>query len=230
MGDRNGAMALAFGVAAALLRRERTGTGGVVDVSLLATAMWTLSSDVLATLGGTPPQPSPGRAALPNPLVSTYKTKDSRHIQLMFLEADRYWADFCRVVEREDLLADERFADLRTRAENGAVLTAELDAMFAQRTYEEWKTVLGRLDAPWAPVQTVPELVDDPQVAANGYVADVEADGVTYQLPNVPVQFDGSPAELSRAPEHGEHTETILLELGYDWDEISALRDGGAIA
>lgn len=161
--------------------------------------------------------------------MSTYRTKDSRHIQLMFLEADRYWADFCRVVEREDLLADERFSDLRTRAANSAVLMAELDAMFAERTYEEWKTVLGRLDAPWAPVQAVTELVDDPQALANGYIADVEADGVAYQLPNVPVQFDGSPAELSRAPEHGEHTETILLDLGYDWDEISALRDAGAI-
>ena len=164
MGDRNGAMALAFGVAAALLRRERTGKGGVVDVSLLATAMWTLSSDVLATLGGTPPQPAPGRAAMPNPLVSTYRTKDGRHIQLMFLEADRYWADFCRVIEREDLLADPRYGDLKTRAENSPSLMAELDAMFAQRTYEEWKTVLGALDAPWAPVQSVTELVDDPQV------------------------------------------------------------------
>jgi crotonobetainyl-CoA:carnitine CoA-transferase CaiB-like acyl-CoA transferase len=229
MGDRNGAMALAFGVAAALLRRERTGSGGVVDVSLLATAMWTLSSDVLATLGGTPPQPAAGRAAMPNPLVSTYRTKDNRHIQLMFLEADRYWPDFCRVVGREDLLADARYGDLKTRAENSASLMAELDAMFAQRTYEEWKTVLAALDAPWAPVQSVTELVDDPQVAANGYVADVEEAGVPYQLPNVPVQFDGHPAELSRAPEHGEHTETILLDLGYDWDEIDALREAGAI-
>jgi crotonobetainyl-CoA:carnitine CoA-transferase CaiB-like acyl-CoA transferase len=229
MGDRNGAMALAFGVAAALLRRERTGTGGVVDVSLLATAMWTLSSDVLATLGGTPPQVAPGRAAMPNPLVCTYRTKDGRHIQLMFLEADRYWPDFCRVVEREHLLADPRYGDLKTRAENSPSLMAELDAMFAERTYEEWKSVLAALDAPWAPVQAVTELVDDPQVAANGYVADVEEGGVPYQLPNVPVQFDGHPAVLTRAPEHGEHTETILLDLGYDWDEIGALRDAGAI-
>jgi crotonobetainyl-CoA:carnitine CoA-transferase CaiB-like acyl-CoA transferase len=148
----------------------------------------------------------------------------------MFLEADRYWGDFCRVVEREDLLADPRYADLRTRAENSPVLMAELDALFAQRTYEEWKAVLAGLDAPWAPVQSVPELVDDPQVLANGYVADVETDGVQYQLPNVPVQFDGHPAVLRRAAEHGEHTETILLDLGYDWDEISALRDAGAIS
>jgi crotonobetainyl-CoA:carnitine CoA-transferase CaiB-like acyl-CoA transferase len=229
MGDRNGAMALAFGVAAALLKRERTGSGGVVDVSLLATAMWTLSSDVLATLGGTPPKPSPRRAAMPNPLVSSYRTKDGRHIQLVFLEADRYWADFCKVVEREDLLADPRFVDIRARAENSAACMAELDALFAARTFQEWKLVLARLDAPWSPVQSVTELIDDPQVVANGYVADVEADGDSYQLPNVPVQFDGRPADLRRAPEHGEHTETILVELGYEWEEIGALRDAGAI-
>ena len=229
MGDRNGATALAFGVAAALLKRERTGAGGVVDVSLLATAMWTLSSDVLATLGGTPPSPSPSRTAVPNPLTSAYRTKDGRHIQLVFLEADRYWGDFCKVVAREDLMTDPRFVDIRARAENSAACMAELDALFAGRTFEEWKLVLARLDAPWAPVQSVPELIDDPQVVANGYIADVEADGVTYQLPNVPVQFDGRPADLRRAPEHGEHTETILVELGYDWDEIGALRDAGAI-
>jgi crotonobetainyl-CoA:carnitine CoA-transferase CaiB-like acyl-CoA transferase len=229
MGDRNGAMALAFGVAAALLKRERTGTGGVVDVSLLATAMWTLSSDVLATLGGTPPKPSPGRASMPNPLVTAYRTSDGRHIQLVFLEPDRYWGDFCKVVGREDLLADPRFTDIRTRAENSAACMAELDALFAERTFEEWKLLLAGLDAPWAPVQSVPEIVDDPQVLANGYIADVEADGVAYQLPNVPVQFDGHPADLRRAPEHGEHTEMILVDLGYDWDEIGALRDAGAI-
>jgi crotonobetainyl-CoA:carnitine CoA-transferase CaiB-like acyl-CoA transferase len=230
MGDRNGAMALAFGIAAALLKRERHGVGAVVDVSLLATAMWTLSSDVLATLGGTPPTPAPGRGATPNPLVGVYRTKDGRHIQLVFLEADRYWPDLCRVIGREDLLADPRFADMRTRAENGAACMAELDAAFAERTFAEWKTVLAGFDAPWAPVQAVTELIDDPQVTANGYIAGVDDDGVMYQLPNVPVQFDGQPAALRRAPEHGEHTEAILLDLGYDWDEIGALRDAGAIA
>lgn len=115
MGDRNGAMALAFGIAAALLRRERTGVGGVVDVSLLATAMWTLSSDLLAALGGDEPMRAPDRGATPNPLVGVYRTKDNRHIQLVFLEGDRYWASFCALVGRDDLATDPRFADLASR-------------------------------------------------------------------------------------------------------------------
>ena len=97
MGDRNGAMALAFGMAAALLKRARTNRGSVVDVSLLGIAMWTLSSDVLAALQGQQPRAMSGGAAFVNPLVGTYRTKDGRHISLVFLEADRYWADFCRV-------------------------------------------------------------------------------------------------------------------------------------
>ncbi len=228
MGDRNGAMALAFGMSAALLKRERTGAGSIVDVSLLATAMWTLSSDVLAALGGTPPKPSPRRGAMPNPLVGVYRTKDGRHVQLA-LKADRYWGDFCRVVGRDDLLQDERFSDIRVRAENSAACMSELDSLFAERTLAEWKDVLGGLDAPWAPVQSVPELLDDPQVVANGYVADVEAGGVAYQLPNVPVQFDGSPANVQRAPEHGEYTQSILTEIGYEWEDIDGLREAGAI-
>jgi crotonobetainyl-CoA:carnitine CoA-transferase CaiB-like acyl-CoA transferase len=230
MGDRNGAMALAFGVAGALLKRTRTGTGSVVDVSLMATAMWTLSSDVLAALGGDEPKASSGRGPSVNPVVGMYRTKDGRHIQLVFLEADRYWPDFCRVIGRPDLIDDPRFSDLRARGENAEACLAELDGEFAKRTFAEWKELLRQLDAPWAPVQSVPELLDDPQVIANGYVGDVVVDGEpAYRLPAVPVQFDGQPPTLRRAPEHGEDTEAVLVELGYDWDEIIALKEAEVI-
>ena len=118
-GDRNGGMSLAFGIAAALLRRATTGEGSVVDVSLLATAMWTLSSDVLSALQGATPRAPAGRVMI-NPLVATYRTKDARHIQLVFLESDRYWAPFCDLIGRPDLAADPRFVDHRARDENAA--------------------------------------------------------------------------------------------------------------
>ena len=229
MGDRNGAMALAFGVAAALLRRERTGRGSVVDVSLLGTAMWTLTSDLLTVLqGGNPPRPS-GRTS-PNPLVNTYRTADGRHVSLIFLQGDRYWADLCRALGRDELIDDRRFADHSSRAANSDACVAELDAEFGRRTFDECKELLGTLDAPWAPVQSVEELLDDPQVEANDYIGDVVDDGAPrYRLPTGAVQFDERPPVLRRAPELGEHTEDVLLGLGYDWDQIADLARDGVI-
>jgi crotonobetainyl-CoA:carnitine CoA-transferase CaiB-like acyl-CoA transferase len=119
---------------------------------------------------------------------------------------------------------------MASRREHGAECVEELDKEFAKRTYEEWKTLLRELDAPWAPVQSVAELLDDPQVSANGYIGDVIIEGEpAYRLPAVPVQFDGRPPPLRRAPEHGEDTEGLLLEAGYGWEEITSLKEAGVV-
>ncbi len=231
MGDRNGGMAIAFGIAGALLKKQRTGTGSVVDVSLLATAMWTLTSDLLTVLKGDEmPRPS-DRSKSPNPLTMNYRTADRRFIQLMMLQSDRYWPELCRALGREDLIADSRFVDMAARRTNGADCVAILDAEFGRRSYEECKALLSTIDAPWAPVQRVDELLEDPQVLANGYIGEVPADDTHpgYRLPAVPVQFDEQPPALRRAPEHGEHTESILMEIGYDWDAIGNLQSKGVI-
>ena len=79
-------------------------------------------------------------------------------------------------------------------------------------------------------MQAVEELLDDPQVSANDYLGEVAIEGgPSYLLPTVPVQLDGHPPELRRAPEHGEHTEAMLLELGYTWEQIGALSEAGVI-
>jgi crotonobetainyl-CoA:carnitine CoA-transferase CaiB-like acyl-CoA transferase len=230
MGDRNGGMALAFGIAAALLKRSRTGVGSVVDVSLLATAMWTASSDLLSALQGGEPRAVGGRGPIVNPLIGTFSTSDARHIQLVFLESDRYWGPLCDVIERRDLRDDPRFVDHHARDANRIACVAALDEVFASRTYEEWKQLLRQLDAPWSPVQSIEELLSDPQVLANDYIGEVVVEGgLTYRLPTVPVQFDERPPALRPAPEHGEHTEAILLELGYEWEDIIRLKESSVI-
>jgi len=230
MGDRNGGMALAFGIAGALLKRSRTGVGSVVDVSLLATAMWTASSDLLSALQGGEPRAVGGRGPIINPLIGTFITADGRHIQLVFLESDRYWGPLCDLIERPDLRDDPRFIDHHARDANRIACVAALDEVFAGRTYEEWKQLLRQLDAPWSPVQSIEELLSDPQVLANDYLGEVVIEGgPTYRLPTVPVQFDERPPALRPAPEHGEHTEAILLELGYEWEDIIRLKETSVI-
>ena len=230
-GDLAGGMAIAGGIAAGLLQVARTGEAPVVDVSLLGLAMWQLSPDIVASgLYGGDPMPKFGRSASPNPLVGSYRTSDDRFITLMMLQSDRYWPEFCECVGRPDLITDERFADGGARFANREECVREIDQLFASKTYEEWKAVLAGLSGAWAPVQMASELVDDPMVVANGYLARVDRDdGKSYDLVANPVQMDETADGLRPAPEHGQHTEEILLELGLDWDAIIAYKEAGAI-
>jgi len=230
-GDLAGGMAIAGGIAAGLLQRATTGEAPVVDVSLLGLAMWQLSPDIVASgLYGGDPMPKFSRSASPNPLVGSYRTSDGRFITLMMLQSDRYWAEFCTCIGRPDLGDDPRFADGASRFANREECVATLDQLFSERSYEEWRAVLADLSGAWAPVQMASELADDSQVKANGYLARVRRDdGKEYDLVANPVQMNETPDELRPAPEHGQHTEEILLELGFDWDAITTYKQAGAI-
>jgi crotonobetainyl-CoA:carnitine CoA-transferase CaiB-like acyl-CoA transferase len=231
-GDSIGAMTIAGGIAAALLQRERTGEAPVVDVSLLATAMWVMAPDVVASKLLKPGQgiPSFGRGAAPNPLANSYRTQDGRWLLLMMLQPDRYWEDFCRHLGRPDLAADPRYADGRKRFENREALVAELDREFAARPLAAWRERFATLEGPWAPMQTAIELHDDPQTIANGYVRPVAGgDKGQFALVASPVQFDEAAVDLGPAPELGQHTEEVLLELGLSWEDLAAHKKSGAI-
>ncbi len=229
-GDLAGGMAIAGGVVAGLLQLARTGEAPIVDVSLLGLAMWVLSPDIVASgIYGAPMPKFDGRVS-PNPLVGSYKTGDDRFITLMMLQGDRFWPDFCRHIDRPDLIEDPRFADAAARFENLKDCVAILDEVFAARTLEEWKATFQTLSGVWAPVQMPSELVDDPQVGANGYLGHVtRSDGKEYDLVANPVQLDETPDPLVAAPDHGEHTDEILLEMGLDWDAIIKLKETGAV-
>jgi crotonobetainyl-CoA:carnitine CoA-transferase CaiB-like acyl-CoA transferase len=226
-----GGLTIAGGIAAALLRRERTGVASTVDVSLLSLGMWNLAPEVTsAKLFEGVELPTFDRDTAPNPLVGTYPTKDGRFIILVLLQADRYWPDLCKHLERPDLLDDPRFKDGAARYEHRAECIQELREIFRTRTYAEWCDRLQTLQGVWAPLQTPLELHDDPQAIANGYLEPITAaSGAEFRLPANPVQFDETPPSVGCAPDHGEHTEEVLLELGLTYDEILEHKVTGAV-
>jgi crotonobetainyl-CoA:carnitine CoA-transferase CaiB-like acyl-CoA transferase len=226
-GDIVGGFAIAGGIAAALFKRSSTGEPSVVDVSLLGMAAWQLSPDIVASgLIGEANLPRFTTDDMPNPLVNYYRTQDGRYLLFSMLQGDRFWPEMCALLERPDLLEDPRFSDSAARFSNRVECIAELRKSFESRSLAEWRERLAGIEGVWAAVQTPHEVLADPQVVANGYIRPVTTrDGEhTYSLVANPVQFDETPPELLRAPDHGQHTDEILQEMGLDYQEIIELK------
>jgi crotonobetainyl-CoA:carnitine CoA-transferase CaiB-like acyl-CoA transferase len=230
MGDHMTGMSAAAAVCAALVARERTGKGQRVATSLVRVGTYMMSWDLMLALRLKVPIVPYGREHAVNPIINCFQTKDGRWFWLLLLQGDRHWPDLCRAVEREDLRNDERFANITVRREHGPALVEELDAEFAKKTLAEWGEVLDRENVWWAPVNTLSDVLDDPVAHEAGVFQNVEG-------PDGPVTFVSTPADFSDteaaarglSPELGQHTEEVLLELGYDWEQIIALKEQGAI-
>lgn len=230
-GDVVGGLTIAGAISTALYKRAMTGQPSVVDASLLASGMWQIQMDIVhAALESSREEgPIPQRYDSPNPLMLTYRTSDDRWVQLQMLSPERYWPDLCRAIGQPEMATDPRFADIGARRENSGECIRWLDQVFGERTFDEWRRVLADFEGEWVPVQSTHDVLDDPQVVANGYIAHVDVNGVDVPMVAVPVQFDECESKPVRAPEHGEHTESVLLELGLSWDEIGDLKSNGAL-
>jgi len=229
-GDTIGATFIAGGIAAALYHREKTGQGTVVDVSLLGTAVWLMAPDILAALLLGHDLPHNDRTRAPNPLMNTYLCKDNKWLMLMMLTPVRHWEEFCKAIAREELYTAYplmKWIDEAVRFE----LVKILGEHFATRTRAEWIERLLQYDTIHAPVQTPTEIRDDPQVLANGYLVDyVHPTHGPFKVACSPIQFNGEPTDVRRiAPDTGQDTEEVLLELGYTWDDIGTLKADKAI-
>lgn len=230
-GDMTSGHHLAGGIAAALLRRERTGEAATVDVSLLGAGLWSLQMNISAAdLLDAEQIPHPGREQTHNPLILAYRTCDDRYIGLSMTRSDLFWKGFCIALGHPELAEDPRFLDMHARARHAPACIAILDAVFATRTLAEWVAALATQDGPFDVVQTPREVLADPQVIANGLVQEVDyGGGRTARLVPSPVHFDDRPAALGPAPALGANTEEILLELGRSWEQIVALKQRGAV-
>ncbi|MFC2065668.1 CaiB/BaiF CoA transferase family protein [Chloroflexota bacterium] len=231
VGDFISGLYLAAGVAAALCARYGTGKGQEVSLSLLAAGIYSSALSAQFSLAsGIEAQKIP-REKVPNPLWNSYQTSDGRWIQLAMLETEQYWDGFCNAVGITDLKTDVRFNSHMRRTENNISLISILDKVFASKPFKEWVAALGKSRLIWAPFQKAYEVFDDVQVLANEYVDTVaDADYKMKKFITTPIQFNGKPTKVNRpAPTVGQHTEEVLVEMGWDWDNILRLKEKGTI-
>lgn len=216
--DIGGAYMALNGILAALFRRERTGEGAFVDVSLfesaLPFALYSWTESLLTGAGGGAGSLTGGMAC-----YRIYRTSDGGAMALGALEP-KFWEAFCMAAGRPDLIPDY------IAPEKQAGLRAELEALFATRSTAEWSALLASADCCCVPVQPPAALADDPQVRARG-LAGVGADGVPWL--RIPLRMTGLEFRPGPAPGYGQHTRAALSEAGYTPAEIEALLTAGVV-
>jgi crotonobetainyl-CoA:carnitine CoA-transferase CaiB-like acyl-CoA transferase len=230
MGDHMTGANGAGAVSAALYSRERTGKGQRVAVSLLRVGAYMMGWDLNTHLRTGFPIVPTDRFHAPNPIINSFRDADGRWFWLLLLQYDRHWPDLVRALGAERLNEDPRFNTAMARRENVEAFVAELDAIFATKKLAEWGTIFDRENVWFAPVQNLAEVAADPLAQQAGAFIEIEtADGPMRQVAT-PADFYGTPlGERTWAPELGQDTEQILLDMGYDWDKIIALKEAGAI-
>ena len=226
MGDHNAGLSSAAAISAALYKREKTGQGQLVSTSLLRQGIYTMSFDLSIGLRFGVSIQSADRTTMGNPAINCYQDSEGRWFWIVGLEGARHWPPLARAAGHPEWIDDPRFATLEGRAQNAKALIAMLDEIFATRTRDEWAKVFDTEDDLWwAPVQSVDEVMADPQVHAAGGFVEVPDGETTTLLPATPVDFAGTPCEHRwMAPDQGQHGDEILLELGRSAEEIAELR------
>src|SRR3974390_934237 len=227
-GDVQGGLALVAGIAAAIQRRAKKGEGGLVDISMPGVGMWDVYESIqFAAVYGSDPKKyfSDLRKSSKNPLTGTYLTADGRVIALCMVQTDRYWPQFCTALGWPELIEDPRFSSFQSRVENGKELVDMITDHFLHHDLDDLCARLFANACAFAAYRTPSEVPHDPQVQANGYLMP-HPNGADRFVVSSPIQFDEEPAFVRHpAPEPGQHTEEVLLELDYSWDDIGNFKD-----
>lgn len=206
-GDHTTGLSMCAGVMAALFDRERTGKGRIVETSLLRTGIYTLGWDVGVQLRFGKRSSTRDRSQNAAPLMLNYTCGDGRAFWLLGLEADRHWPGLLKAIDRSDLATDERFINAVARSQNSEELIAVLDEHFATNTYEHWTSRFDKCDVWWAPLNSIPEAIEDPQVIASGAFVEMtpHAGEAAYKAVNSPVDFSDYSPTYGPVPKLGEH-------------------------
>ena len=218
VGDIIAGMFTAYGVMMALYHKEKTGEGQKVDVGMLdcqvavlenAIARYVTSGNVPVPLGNRHPSITP---------FSSFTAKDG-HI-IVGAGNERLWVKLCNILGKSELLADARFDTNSNRTAHVKELSAILNDVFKQKTIHEWMEVLETAELPCAPINTVADIVNDPQIKARNMIVELEHPVAGHlKMAGVPVKMSATPGAVERpAPMLGQHTAELLKEI-LGWDE-----------
>ena len=228
MGDHPTAVALYAGIVTALLRRERTGEGGMVHTSLLANGLWSVSGVAGAAMAGSDMRAFREWIEIPSAMMRVYHAADGRWLQFNMVRNDELLARLFTGLEAVHLLADERFAKPPDMWRNRAALGDAIATIVATKTSDEWLRVFAELDLPVNRIATVEETATDEQVLVNEMAVAPPDDVGAPLLVNHPLKVSSVPqVGPKRAPKLGEHSVEILSELGYSAEAIDSMREEG---
>lgn len=234
IGDHTTALALVGGILGAVIERQKTGKGRLVEASLLRTGIYCLGSDMSI-------QQRLGRVAstrerdiAPDPMTNLYQSKDGKWL-VMLNRQGAGSGDWDKVIELLEIpaekLADEKFESKKSRMRNNGDTIALLDAGFQSFDMDELAKRLDAADIIWSPVKTTYEVVDDEQAHAAGAFTEMPMpDGTMSATISSPIEFHGADNNpKGPSPQPGEHGRAILAELGYSDEELDKLQASGAL-
>ncbi|MEV7188200.1 CoA transferase [Kitasatospora sp. NPDC093102] len=230
-GDHATAISLYAGIMTALYRREKTGEGARVTASLIAEGAWAAGVWLQAVLLGAPNPRPIDRLDPPNALTNAYRTADDRWLLLAFVNEDKQVPLFLKAIGHPEAAENPHYATTPSRRAHAAEITALLDRAFAARPLAEWRELFDAADITYGVAQTLEECAADPQLLTNRILLPIDdGSGRPHLTIDSPVRLDQEQKVSPRpAPELGEHTESVLRELGFDTAGIDELRGAGAI-